>query len=157
MNEEKRRDLLQQITTWAEKYNLGDEDWVEENFEFNDDGSVICNTDLELNSMTEPDFPESIKYVEGNLYLDGLTSAEGLKLPNSMSNLYLNGLTSAEGLELPDEIECLSLNGLTSINGLKFNSLKLTGIKIECTIFLKKVPNEEKEELREKYFNLRIE
>ncbi len=130
MNEEKRRDLLQQITTWAEKYNLGDEDWVEENFEFNDDGSVICNTDLELNSMTEPDFPESIKYVLGSLYLDGLTSAEGL--------------------ELPDEIECLSLDGLTSAEGLD-----LTNLDASTYVHLYKMPYEEKQKLLKKYPNLR--
>ena len=119
--EEERLDPLKRIISWAKKYNLGNEDWVETYFEFNDDGSVACHTGLYLNSMTEPDFPESIKYVNGYLSLDGLTSAEGLELPKIIEgDLFLNGLTSAEGLKLPDEIGgYLSLNGLTSAKGLE--------------------------------------
>jgi len=144
--EKERRDIPKQITTWAKKYKLGDEDWVEKYFEFNDDGSVICNTNLNLNFMTEPDFPESIKYVKGYLFLDGLTSATDLNLPDEIrgnlslnrltsitgltlpnrigGGLYLDGLTSATGLNLPDEIRGdLSLDGLTSAEGLKLPNL----------------------------------
>ena len=190
--EEERLDPLKRIIAWAKKYYLGDEDWVEENFEFEDDGSVICNTDLDLDFITELDFPESIKYVHGdlslngltsaeglklprevyNLSLDGLTSAEGLKLPREVYNLSLDGLTSAEGLELPKTIKFLFLNDLTSIEGLKLpetieglylngltsaEGLDLTDIKIGSIVYLEKVPNNEKQELRKKYPNLWID
>ena len=166
------REIPKQIIAWAEKYDLGDEDWVEENFEFEDDGSVICNTDLDLDFITELDFPESIKYVHGDLSLNGLTSAEGLKLPREVYNLSLDGLTSAEGLELPKTIKFLFLNDLTSIEGLKLpetieglylngltsaEGLDLTDIKIGSIVYLEKVPNNEKQELRKKYPNLWID
>ncbi|MBU2542311.1 hypothetical protein KJ785_01985, partial [Patescibacteria group bacterium] len=46
----------------------------------------------------------------------GLTSAEGLRLPESVGGgLYLSGLTSAEGLRLPESVGGgLYLSGLTS-------------------------------------------
>ncbi|KKN09843.1 hypothetical protein LCGC14_1042460 [marine sediment metagenome] len=61
--------------------------------------------------------PESIG---GSLYLNGLQSAEGLTLPESIGGyLYLNGLQSAEGLTLPESIGgSLDLNGLQSAEGL---------------------------------------
>ena len=151
--EEERLDPLKRIIAWAKKYYLGDEDWVEENFEFEDDGSVICNTDLNLNFMTEPDFPESIKYVHGDLFLDGLTSAVGLKLPKRVGwHLLLNGLTSAKGLKLPDKIGgSLFLNVLNSVEGLE-----LTDIDIEGTIFLRDVSDDEKDKLSEEYPYLNI-
>ena len=191
--EEERLDPLKRIISWAKKYNLGNENWVKENFEFNDDGTVICNTSLELNSMTKPDFPKSIKYVAGSLFLNGLTSAVGLNLPkkiewnlslNSLTsaeglelpkeiafNLYLNNLTSAKGLKFPNDIHHLSLNGLTSVEGLNLPKgirnlylngltsavgLDLTNIKVWGFIYLEKVPNNEKQDLCEKYPNLRI-
>ncbi len=151
--EEERRDPLKQIIAWAKKYNLGNENWVEENFEFEDDGTVICNTSLRLDSMTEPDFPESIKYVHGDLFLDGLTSAVGLKLPKRVGwHLLLNGLTSAKGLKLPDKIGgSLFLNVLNSVEGLE-----LTDIDIEGTIFLRDVSDDEKDKLSEEYPYLNI-
>jgi hypothetical protein len=55
-------------------------------------------------------------YVDGYLYLRGLTSAEGLVLPQSVGGgLYLSGLTSAQGLVLPQSVGgYLDLGGLTS-------------------------------------------
>jgi len=112
------------------------------------------------------------KKIGWNLFLNGLTSAKGLKLPRKIRTLCLNNLTSAEGLELPEEIEFnLELNGLTSALGLtlpkKIDSLyldgltsakdlKLTNIKIEGYIYLDKIPYYEKQELRKKYPNLSI-
>jgi hypothetical protein len=57
----------------------------------------------------------------GNLALFGLTSAEGLKLPQTVNgDLDLFGLTSAEGLKLPQTVNGdLDLFGLTSAEGLK--------------------------------------
>jgi len=53
--------------------------------------------------------------------LSGLTSAEGLKLPEDVGgNLYLSGLTTAEGLKLPEHVGgWLGLSGLTTAEGLK--------------------------------------
>ena len=67
----------------------------------------------------------------GNLYLSGLTSAEGLKLPETVGGyLDLGGLTSAEGLKLPETVGGgLYLSGLTHTQkeGLrqKYPSLKI--------------------------------
>ena len=63
---------------------------------------------------------DRIKVYYGNLDLSNLTSAEGLKLPETINGyLNLSGLTSAEGLELPNTIgEDLYLNSLTSAEGL---------------------------------------
>jgi len=214
--EKKRHDLLQQIVAWARKYDLGDEDWVEKNFEFNNDDSLICNTSLYLDSMTEPNFPKSVKYMKddlslnglisaeglnlpkeigGNLFLNGLISAEGLNLPKEIGgNLFLNGLISAEGLNLPkkiggdlslnglisaeslslpDEIKwSLYLNSLISAEGLKLSKkigggvfldglisaegLDLTNIGFGGVVYLRKLPNKEKQELCKKYPNLWI-
>ena len=71
---------------------------------------------LDLNGLTSAQglvLPETIG---GYLDLNGLTSAQGLVLPRTISgSLYLNGLTSAQGLVLPETIGGgLYLNGLTS-------------------------------------------
>src|SRR5574340_461494 len=67
------------------------------------------------------DKPRSMGHIEKfggtlDLDLDGLTSAEGLVLPQSSGGgLTLGGLTSAEGLVLPQSIGGgLTLDGLTS-------------------------------------------
>lgn len=63
---------------------------------------------------------EKIKICCGNLYLNALKSAKGLKLPNVINgDLYLHSLTSAKDLKLPKTITGdLYLKGLTSIEGL---------------------------------------
>ena len=63
----------------------------------------------------------NIIYHYGDLSLSGLTSAEGLKLPNGIGgDLSLSGLTSAEDLKIPTEIGgYLDLRGLISAEGLK--------------------------------------
>ena len=57
----------------------------------------------------------------GSIYLSGLTSAEGLTLPQSVvGSLDLSGLTSAEGLTLPQSVgKFIILSSLTSAEGLK--------------------------------------
>jgi hypothetical protein len=56
----------------------------------------------------------------GYLDLNGLTSAKGLKLPETVGSLDLRGLTSAKGLKLPETVGgYLYLSGLTSAKGLK--------------------------------------
>ena len=81
------------------------------------DISEITGFAKEQISVTEDEaLRGNIKYHYGSLILDSLTSAEGLKLPESIGgSLYLGGLTSAEGLKLPESIGGdLYLHGLTS-------------------------------------------
>ena len=88
----------------------------------------------------------NIIYHYGDLYLDGLTSAEGLKLPDKIGGwLDLSGLTSVEGLNLPTEIKgTLVLSGLTSAEDLKLpdeisGNLLLSGLTSAENL---KLPNE---------------
>ena len=108
---------------------------------------LFRSENLFLDSLTSAEglvFPQSIGK---NLYLDGLTSAEGLVLPQSIGeDLRLNGLTSAEDLVLPQSIEgSLLLNGLTSAEGLVLPQsiggiLKLSGLTINDLLNIK-LPN----------------
>ena len=77
--------------------------------------------DLYLSGLTSAEGLELPETIGGNLYLDGLTSAEGLKFPENVGgDLYFDSLTSAEGLKLPENIDgYLDLSGLTSAKGLK--------------------------------------
>ena len=82
-------------------------------------GSYASGAKLEI--TTDPETGHSQVVAHGHLHLRGLTSAEGLKLPDIIGgNLYLRRLTSAEGLKLPDSIgRGLYLSGLTSAEGLE--------------------------------------
>ena len=64
--------------------------------------------------------PNKFKVLVSDLYLYGLTSADGLVLPQSVvGNLFLDNLTSAEGLVLPQNIGGnLDLRSLDSAVGL---------------------------------------
>ncbi|MCD6441969.1 hypothetical protein J7L24_00235 [bacterium] len=95
---------------------------------------------------------KDIKFYYGNLYLSGLTSAEGLKLPENIGgSLYLSGLTSAEGLKLPENIGgYLDLSGLTSAEGLKLPE------NIRGDLDLSGLTSAEKERLGIEYPNLSI-
>ena len=78
------------------------------------------NNFLDLRGLTSAEglvLPES---VGGSLDLRGLTSADGLVLPKIVGGyLELSGLTSAEGLVLPKIVGgSLYLRGLTSAKGL---------------------------------------
>ena len=77
--------------------------------------------DLYLSSLTSAEGLKLPESVGGDLNLGNLTSAEGLKLPESVGGgLYLTNLTSAEGLKLPESVGgYLNLNSLTSAEGLK--------------------------------------
>ena len=84
-------------------------------------------------SLTEKEALQgNIKYHYGYLDLRDLTSAEGLKLPETVGGyLDLRDLTSAEGLKLPESVgDCVYLNKLSSA---------------------------EKDQLRKQYPNLKIE
>jgi len=64
--------------------------------------------------------PKNLEHVSGNLYLNSLTSAKGLVLPETIGGiLVLSSLTSAEGLVLPEKVGGdLSLRSLESAKGL---------------------------------------
>ncbi len=75
----------------------------------------------EISLTQEEALRGGIKYHHGNLDLHSLTSADELKLPESIGgDLYLSSLTSADGLKLPERIGgYLDLHSLTSADGLK--------------------------------------
>ena len=77
--------------------------------------------DIGIDSLTSAEGLKLPDVVGGDLRLDSLTSAKGLKLPDVVGGgLFFNRLTSAKGLKLPDEVRgSLCLDGLTSAEGLK--------------------------------------
>ncbi len=77
---------------------------------------VLSHGDTRLDFLNWLFGTETFQNYGGGLYLNGLTSAEGLTLPSTIGGgLSLDGLTSAEGLTLPSTIGGrLYLNGLTS-------------------------------------------
>lgn len=80
--------------------------------------NIIGNLDLnDLISAKGLKFP---KVINGHLYLNSLTSAEGIVLPKNINGtLNLSGLKSAEGLVLPENINGdLYLNSLTNAEGI---------------------------------------
>ncbi|BDU72340.1 hypothetical protein [Mesoterricola silvestris] len=79
------------------------------------------NLNYDLHSLTSAEGLKLPDSIGGWLDLRSLTSAEGLKLPDSIGGgLDLRSLTSAEGLKLPDSIGgWLYLSSLTSAEGLK--------------------------------------
>lgn len=98
-----------------EEVALSQEEWEENQNKFK-----IFVSDLYLYGLTSADGLVLPQSVVGNLFLDNLTSAEGLVLPQNIGgNLDLRSLDSAVGLVLPQNIGGgLDLSGLTSANGL---------------------------------------
>ena len=98
-----------------EEVALSQEEWEENQNKFK-----IFVSDLYLYGLTSADGLVLPQSVGGNLFLDNLTSAKGLVLPQSVGdNLFLDNLTSAEGLVLPQYIGGnLNLCSLTSADGL---------------------------------------
>ena len=97
-------------------------DDVLEGRDIKDDLARALNLKPEQISTTEKEaLSGNAVYHYGYLDLSSLTSAEGLKLPDSIGGgLNLSSLTSVEGLKLPDSIDGgLNLNSLTSAEGLK--------------------------------------
>ena len=76
---------------------------------------------LDLSGLTSAEGLKLPDYIGGSLFLDSLTNAEELKLPEYIEGtLNLNSLTSAEGLKIPKHIGGnLYLKGLTNAEGLK--------------------------------------
>ncbi|MBI4437793.1 hypothetical protein HY631_02475, partial [Candidatus Uhrbacteria bacterium] len=125
---------------------------VHDTFIFHSDGSVETEGNLDFHDKPPVRLPDSLVRVGGNLYLNGLTSAEGLTLPREIRGyLSLNGLTSAEGLVLPREIHGrLFLNGLTSAQGLVLPE------KVGWEVWLNRLPQTEMEKIKSQRSDLRF-
>ena len=98
-----------------EEVALSQEEWEENQNKFK-----IFVSDLYLYGLTSADGLVLPQSVGGNLNLCSLDSAVGLVLPQSVGgNLFLDSLTSAEGLVLPQNFGGnLFLDSLTSAEGL---------------------------------------
>jgi len=97
---------------------------VKEKRDVKSDLSLITGYSRQQISTTkEQALRGEIKFHYGNLYLGGVRSAQGLKLPETVNGfLYLNDLQSAEGLKLPETVNGhLDLSGLQSAQGLKLS------------------------------------
>ena len=77
--------------------------------------------DLDLSGLTTAEGLQLPERMEGSLNLRGLTEVKGLQLPREVGGmLNLNGLTEAKGLQLPERVGGgLGLNGLTEAKGLQ--------------------------------------
>jgi hypothetical protein len=117
-----------------------------------DISTVIGYSREEISTTRNEAIKGDAKYHYGGLDLADITSAEGLKLPESVGgSLYLGSLTSAKGLELPKTIGgYLYLGGLTSAEGLKLPE------SIGGNLYLDDLSLEEKRNLKERYPNLKI-
>ena len=96
----KRRDYSLIFNVKEEEVALFKEEWLN-----NPEKFKVLLDNIYLDSLTSTDGLVLPQYVDGNIGLHYLTSAEGLVLPESIGgDIYLNSLTSAEGLVLPKSI-----------------------------------------------------
>ncbi len=85
-------------------------------------GNIIYHYgNLNLSGLTSAEGLQLPETISGDLYLRSLISADGLHLPKTIGGyLYLGSLTTAEGLQLPETIGgYLDLSGLTTAEGLQ--------------------------------------
>lgn len=128
---DKRKDIARVYSVKEDEVALSHKEWKE-----NKEKIKICCGNLYLNDLKSAKGLKLPNTIIGYLNLEKLISAEGLKFPNTINGrLYLDSLTSAEGLILPDTMNgYLCLKGLTSAKGLKLPStitgyLNLNGLK----------------------------
>ena len=128
---DKRKDIARVYSVKEDEVALSHKEWKE-----NKEKIKICCGNLYLNDLKSAKGLKLPSTIIGYLNLEKLISAEGLKFPNTINGrLYLDSLTSAEGLILPDTMNgYLCLKGLTSAKGLKLPStitgyLNLNGLK----------------------------
>ena len=112
---DKRKDIFFAYGVNEDEVAFSKEEWEE-----NKDRIKVYYGNLDLSNLTSAEGLKLPETINGYLNLSGLTSAEGLELPNTIGeDLYLNSLTSAEGLVLPNTINGnLYLHSLTSAEGL---------------------------------------
>ena len=111
----KRRDYSLIFNVKEEEVALFKEEWLN-----NPEKFKVLLDNIYLDSLTSTDGLVLPQHVDGNIGLHYLTSAEGLVLPESIGrNISLNSLTNAEGLVFPESIgDDIYLNSLTSAEGL---------------------------------------
>ncbi|MDD4995537.1 MAG: hypothetical protein PHW53_03690, partial [Patescibacteria group bacterium] len=113
-NRDKKADISLLTGYVKEQISVNNEEGLRGGFKFHY-GDIFL---FDFESAEGLKLPET---VSGNLDLGGLKSAEGLKLPETVSgNLDLGGLISAESLKLPETVGGnIWLGGLISAEGLK--------------------------------------
>jgi len=89
------------LIKWAEKFNLGGENWVDEMFEFEPDGTAICAGALKLMGKGLTYLPKGIKEVYGFLSLTDNPIDSLENLPTSVGEL---GLRDIPAKEIPSGI-----------------------------------------------------
>ena len=111
----KRRDYSLIFNVKEEEVALFKEEWLN-----NPEKFKVLLDNIYLDSLTSTDGLVLPQHVDGNIGLHYLTSAEGLVLPESIGgDIYLNSLTSAEGLVLPKYVGgFIDLSSLASAEGL---------------------------------------
>ena len=111
----KRRDYSLIFNVKEEEVALFKEEWLN-----NPEKFKVLLDNIYLDSLTSTDGLVLPKYVDGNIGLHYLTSAEGLVLPQYVGGtIDLHSLTSAEGLVLPQHVgNSIDLHSLTSAEGL---------------------------------------
>ena len=112
---DKRKDIAFVYGINENEIAFSEEEWKE-----NKDRIKVYYDNLYLNSLTSAEGLKLPDIINGDLDLSSLTSAEGLKLPDTINgDLYLGSLTRADGLKLPSTITgYLYLNNITSAEGL---------------------------------------
>lgn len=113
---DKRKDIARVYSVKEDEVALSHKEWKE-----NKEKVKICCGNLYLNDLKSAKGLKLPNIVIGGVSLDNLTSSEGLVLPDIIKgNLYLENLTSAKGLKLPSTIiGYLNLEKLISAEGLK--------------------------------------
>jgi len=111
----KRRDYSLIFNVKEEEVALFKEEWLN-----NPEKFKVLLDNIYLDSLTSTDGLVLPQYVDGNIGLHYLTSAEGLVLPQYVGGtIDLHYLTSAEGLVLPQHVgNSIDLHSLTSAEGL---------------------------------------
>ncbi|MBU3895905.1 hypothetical protein KKG36_01120, partial [Patescibacteria group bacterium] len=111
---DKRKDLAYVFDTDPSKISFTEEEALK-------GGIVFHCGDLSLGNLTSAEGLKLPETIGRDLDLRSLVSAEGLKLPETVGgNLWLSNLTSVEGLKLPETVGGhLILRSLVSAEGLK--------------------------------------
>ena len=110
----KRRDYSLIFNVKEEEVALFKEEWLN-----NPEKFKVLLDNIYLDSLTSTDGLVLPQHVDGNIGLHYLTSAEGLVLPQHVRGINLSSLASAEGLVLPESIGgSIDLRSLTSAEGL---------------------------------------
>ena len=111
----KRRDYSLIFNVKEEEVALFKEEWLN-----NPEKFKVLLDNIYLDSLTSTDGLVLPQHVDGNIGLHYLTSAEGLVLPQYVgSTIDLHYLTSAEGLVLPQHVgNSIDLHSLASAEGL---------------------------------------